>query len=52
MGEDSVTSKEWDQFLMTLGKLAFAMGSLEMTLIAMHSNDATDADPAGFGKRF
>jgi hypothetical protein len=31
-----VTSKEWDQFLMTLGKLAFAMGSLEMTLIGMH----------------
>jgi hypothetical protein len=32
----ALTSTEWDQFLMALGKLAFAMGSLEMTLIAMH----------------
>jgi hypothetical protein len=36
MEEGKVTANEWDQFLMTLGKLAFAMGSLEMTLIAMH----------------
>jgi hypothetical protein len=37
MAGDTVASEEWDQFIMRLGKLAFAMGWLEMTLIAMHS---------------
>jgi hypothetical protein len=37
MAGDTVASEEWDQFIMRLGKLAFAMGLLEMTLIAMHS---------------
>jgi hypothetical protein len=32
----NVTSGELDQFIMRLGKLTFAMGLLEMTLIAIH----------------
>jgi hypothetical protein len=47
------TSVEWDQFIMQLGKLAYATGLLEKTLIAMHCRmTGKSEDDLGFEQSY